>query len=89
MNDATAVPFDPDALAARLPAGALRYLTHAIRSGAAIPRTAQIGFTDQPPCGHAGPWLRFRARETLEPPPGCPLRPSVAGPLPVIPTTAT
>jgi hypothetical protein len=34
MSDATAVPFDPDALAGRLPAGALRYLTHAIRPGA-------------------------------------------------------
>jgi hypothetical protein len=65
MSDAIAVRFDPTALGARLPAGALRYLTHAIRPGAPIPRTAEIVFTGRLRMRPRGPWLPFRARETL------------------------
>jgi hypothetical protein len=65
MGDATAARFDPDALGARLPAGAVRYLTHAIRPGAPIPRTAEIAFSGQLRMRPRGPWLPFRARETL------------------------
>jgi hypothetical protein len=65
MGDPTAARFDPDALGARLPAGAVRYLTHAIRPGAPIPRTAEIAFSGQLRMRPRGPWLPFRARETL------------------------
>ncbi len=68
MSDASIVAFDPDALAARLPAGALRYLTHAIRPGAPIPHTAEISFTGQ---------LRLRPGRH-----GCPFRPGRPSPPP-------
>src|SRR5690348_8688389 len=48
-----------------LPASALRYLAHAIEPGAPIPRTAEIVFAGQLRLRPRGPWLRFRARETL------------------------
>ena len=65
MSDASVVPFDPDALAAQLPAGALRYLTHAIRPDAPIPHTAEISFTGQLRLRPGRPWLPFQGRETL------------------------
>jgi hypothetical protein len=66
MSDAAAVPFDPDALVGSLPPGALRYLAHAIRPGAPIPRTAEIVFGGQLRLRPRGPWLPFRAREALQ-----------------------
>jgi len=60
-----AVRFDPQMLDEHLPASALRYLAHAIEPGAPIPRTAEIVFAGQLRLRPRGPWLRFRARETL------------------------
>src|SRR5687768_9281385 len=65
MTDESAVRFDPEALDSRLPVGALRYLAHAIRPGAPIPQTADIVFAGQLRLRLRGPWLSFRARETL------------------------
>jgi hypothetical protein len=58
-------PSDPETLNTRLPPRALHYLTHAILPGAPIPRTADIVFTGQLRLQPRGPWLPFRARETL------------------------
>ena len=65
MNGAAAGPFDPEALPTDLPGGALRYLTHAIRPGAPIPRTAEIVFAGELRMGPGSRWLPFRASETL------------------------
>lgn len=65
MSHETAVSFDPRGLPADLPDGALRYLTHAIRPGAPIPRTAEIAFAGELRMGPRRRWLPFRARETL------------------------
>jgi hypothetical protein len=65
MSDAATVSFDPDALPADLPEEARRYLTHAIRPGAAIPRTAEVVFAGELRMGPGRRWMPFRARETL------------------------
>jgi hypothetical protein len=65
VNNSAVVRFDPHALGSQLPAGTLRYLAHAIRPGAPIPRVANVVFTGQLRLRPQGPWLRFRARETL------------------------
>jgi hypothetical protein len=57
--------FDPDALAARLPEGAVKYLSHAIRPGALIPRSARIGFHGRLRLRPQRPWLPFVARQEV------------------------
>lgn len=65
MSHPAALSFDPRALPANLPDGAIRYLTHGIRAGAPIPRTAEIIFAGELRMGPGRRWLSFRARETL------------------------
>jgi hypothetical protein len=62
----TDIFFDPDALAARLPEGAMRYLRHAIRLGAPIARSAQIGFHGHLRMQPRWPWLPFSARQEVQ-----------------------
>jgi Family of unknown function (DUF6544) len=65
VTNSVGVRFDPQTFDPRLAESAVHYLTHAIRPGAPIPRTADIDFTGQLRLRPGGPWLRFRARETL------------------------
>jgi hypothetical protein len=65
VSGAAAVSFDPDALPADMPVGARRHLTHAIRPGAAIPRTADVVFAGELRMGPGRRWMPFRARETI------------------------
>jgi hypothetical protein len=58
--------FDPDALAAHLPGGAVKYLSHAIRPGALIPRSARIRFHGRLRLRPQGPWLPFAARQEIQ-----------------------
>jgi hypothetical protein len=58
--------FDPEALATRLPEGAVRYLRHAIRPGAPIAHSAQISFHGRLRMRPRWPWLPFRARQEVQ-----------------------
>ena len=58
--------FDADALAAQLPEDAVRYLRHAIRPGAPIARSAQIGFHGRLRMQPRWPWLPFSARQEVQ-----------------------
>ena len=58
--------FAPDALAAHIPEGALKYLCHAIRPGALIARSARIGFHGRLRMRSRGPWLPFVARQGVK-----------------------
>ena len=62
----TDMSFDPDALAAWLPEGAARYLRHAIRPGAPIARSVQIGFHGRLRMQPRWPWLPFSARQEVQ-----------------------
>jgi hypothetical protein len=70
MNDPSrtgslGVRFDPDDLAGRVPPAAVRYLAHAIRPGAFLPRVAQVRFHGRLRLRPDRPWLAFRATETI------------------------
>jgi hypothetical protein len=58
--------FDPDAFAAQLPEGAVRYLRHAIQPGAPITRSAQIRFHGRMRLQPRWPWLPFSARQIVQ-----------------------
>ena len=58
--------FDPDTLAVQLPEGAARYLRHAIRPGAPVARSAQIGFHGCLRMQPRWPWLPFSARQEVQ-----------------------
>ncbi|HEX6556162.1 MAG TPA: DUF6544 family protein [Ktedonobacteraceae bacterium] len=65
MSSPSQGKFDPETLAERVPATALRYLTHAIRPGATIARRAEITFHGFVRLKPRLPWLSFRGRETI------------------------
>jgi hypothetical protein len=58
--------FDADASTAQLPEGASRYLRHAIRPGAPIARSAQIGFHGHLRMRPRWPWLPFSACQEIQ-----------------------
>jgi hypothetical protein len=60
------VRFDADALAGQAPPAAVRYLAHAIRPGALLPRVAQVRFHGRLRLRPGRPWLAFRATETID-----------------------
>ncbi|MGW0732465.1 DUF6544 family protein [Streptomyces sp. NPDC002851] len=55
----------PDLLTGQVPPGAARYLTHAIRPGTPLARQAVITFSGQVRLRPGGPWMPFRATETI------------------------
>jgi hypothetical protein len=70
MNDrpgagSLGVRFDADALAGQAPPAAVRYLAHAIRPGAFLPRVAHVRFHGRLRLRPDRPWLAFRATETI------------------------
>jgi len=62
----TDMSFDTDALAARLPEGAIRYLCHAIRPGAPIARSVQIDFHGRLRMQPRWRWLPFSAHQEVQ-----------------------
>ena len=58
--------FDPDALAAQLPEGAIRYLRHAIHPGTPIACSAQIHFHGHLRMRPRWPWLPFSAHQEIQ-----------------------
>lgn len=63
---ATSARFDPDALTGTVPRGALRYLTHALQPGVALPHEAQIAFSGRVRLHPSGRWMPFHATETIQ-----------------------
>jgi hypothetical protein len=71
MDEAVTL-FDPDTLADHLTPGGFRYLTHAIRPGTPIASAAVLTFSGKVRLKPAGPWMPFRATETIKA--GCSFR---------------
>jgi hypothetical protein len=67
MNvNSTTQSFEPAALAPELPPLAIKYLTHAIRSGARLAHRAEVTFSGSVRMKPRSPWLPFKGQEIIE-----------------------